>query len=164
MRIACPSCDTTYQVPDSRLTPGKMVRCARCDNKWLPVREAEDAVAAPESAVAKPDAQAMAAPPDVAPEASSASAASDAASATAPPGPTVTAMDRLTASAVPAHRPRGGLIGAWAATFVVLAGAVAATVVWRDAVVRAWPPSGRILATTGPTTAPPAQTAGRKPE
>ncbi|WP_428493727.1 hypothetical protein [Rhodopila sp.] len=74
-------------------------------------------------------------------------------------------MDRLTASTTAGLSRQRGLIGAWAMTFVVLALAVAAAVVWRNAVVRAWPPSGRILATTDPTRAatpasqtPPSQT------
>jgi hypothetical protein len=84
--------------------------------------------------------------------------------AAAPPAPTATAMDRLTASAQPAHSPHRGLIVAWALSLIVLAGAIAAAMIWRDAVVRAWPPSGRILATTSPTPPPPGQTAGKKPE
>ena len=35
MRIACPSCDAEYDVPVSRLKPGKMVRCARCGGEWV---------------------------------------------------------------------------------------------------------------------------------
>lgn len=163
MRIACPSCDATYEVPESRLTPGKMARCARCGNKWLPVQQAEDAVA-PRQPVG-PGAPAMTTPSDPAAGATTeaASASTTAASAIAPPVPTVTAMDRL-AAAAPQHRRRPGLVGAWAVSIVVLAGAIAATLTWRDAVVRAWPPSGRILATNGATTAPAGQTAGKKPQ
>jgi hypothetical protein len=56
-------------------------------------------------------------------------------------------------------------------TFVVLAGAAAAAIGWRGAVVQAWPPSGRILAAAPPTTpepavskAPSGQTAAKKAE
>jgi predicted Zn finger-like uncharacterized protein len=128
MRITCPSCAATYDVPASRLKPGKLVRCARCGGEWLPVHDAEEVVSSP--APVAEQSLLEAAPELVAPL------------------PTVTAMDRLAAS-----RPRGasraGLIGAWALTLVVLIGAIAATISWRDAVIRLWPPSGRILAATG---------------
>jgi predicted Zn finger-like uncharacterized protein len=134
MRIACPSCAATYEVPASRLIPGKMVRCARCATDWLPPLENEQAVPEPEPAEAPADA----APPIEAPVEG------------------MTAMDRLAASAAPPPA-RTGLIGAWVLTLVVLAVAVAATVGWRSAIVRAWPPSGRILATTSQLAAPSAE-------
>jgi len=37
MRIACPSCSATYEVPDSLVTVGRVVRCARCGGDWTPV-------------------------------------------------------------------------------------------------------------------------------
>jgi predicted Zn finger-like uncharacterized protein len=151
MRIVCPSCDATYDVPASRLKPGKMVRCARCGSDWLPEAEPE---AATEEAPSEPPA------PPPAPEPGE----------FVEPLPEITAMDRLAAS--PARPPsRAGLIAAWVLTFVVLAGAAAATFGWRNAVVQAWPPSGRILAAAGRTapmpavtTAPPVQTAAKKAE
>ena len=63
----------------------------------------------------------------------------------AAPLPPITAMDRLARARSATASPRAGLIGAWVLTVVVLVGAVAATIVWRDAVVRVWPPSSRIL-------------------
>ena len=161
MRIACPSCDATYEVPDARLSPGKMVRCARCDNTWLPEHRAADLDAAAWTMPAPADAGPMAADATAEDGETESANADPEATPAGPQVPLVTAMDRLTASAVPAHRLRRGLIGAWALSFVVLAGAVAATVEWRDAVVRAWPPSGRILPSTGAIPAP-AQTAGRR--
>jgi predicted Zn finger-like uncharacterized protein len=149
MRIACPSCAATYEVPASRLRPGKLVRCARCANDWLPVQQAEPAV----------------------PPSTSADPATAVVPATAAPLPAMTAMDRL--AAAPASPPaRVGLIGAWVLTLIVLAAAVVAIVGWRQVVVRAWPPSARILTTTAaiPTAAKgkpsplPAQTAGKAAE
>ena len=63
------------------------------------------------------------------------------------PAPRITTMDRLAASVhnLPERTP---LIVAWVLTGVVLIAAVAATVTWREAVVRAWPPSSRILGHT----------------
>jgi predicted Zn finger-like uncharacterized protein len=145
MRIACPSCAAEYEVPASRLKPGKLVRCARCGSKWLP----------DPGSVAPQGDPALHIPSDTELDA-----------ARSLPG--VTAMDRLAASSA-AARDRKRLIAAWALTFVVLAGAVAAVVGWRDGVVRAWPPSGRILAAAGQTVAQPAQTqpaqtVSKKPE
>jgi predicted Zn finger-like uncharacterized protein len=141
MRIACPSCAATYEVPDSRLRPGKLVRCAQCGSEWLPVRAPDEIAASPEQ--------------DEAP----ASAGEFEVTA---PVPGFTAMDRLAAAPVPPPS-HSRLIGAWVLTFVVLACAVAATVGWRDAVIRAWPPSARVLAAEGQTRQH-AQTAGKKAE
>jgi predicted Zn finger-like uncharacterized protein len=142
MRIACPSCAAEYEVPISRLTAGKLVRCARCGTQWSPVHAAEEVV-----------------PPEV--------SAEEPAPDTQPPMgaslPEVTAMDRLAAASVPLPG-RGRLIGAWVLTLIVLAGAVAAAVGWRDAIVRAWPPSGHLLTATGDAAPQPARTAAKKTE
>jgi hypothetical protein len=79
------------------------------------------------------------------------------------PLPPLTAMDRLAASPAPLPS-RTALIGAWVVTFALLAGAVAATIVWRDEVMRAWPPSRWILEPIGHTPSSPAQTDGKKAE
>jgi predicted Zn finger-like uncharacterized protein len=122
MRIACPSCAAEYEVPAHRLPPRKMVRCAGCGGEWMAVRDAEEVIPPPEPA----------APP---PESLTEMPA---------PVPAVTAMDRLVASSPPAPS-RAGLVGAWVLTFAVLAGATASLVAWREEVVAAWPPIGRIL-------------------
>jgi hypothetical protein len=124
-----------------------MVRCARCGRDWLPELEAGS-----EATPAKPPA----APPDPEP-------ARPEPADVIPPLPEITAMDRLAAGSAPPP-PSGGLIFAWVLTFVVLAGAVVATVAWRDTVVRAWPASGRILPAIGHTAAPATQSAGKKAE
>lgn len=146
MLIICPSCAAEYEVPVSRLRPGKMVRCVRCGGEWLPPleTEAED----PGASIAD-----AAEPPH---EHEDIAGGDEAAGHIAEPGSDVTAMDRLAASAH-SRRRRPGLIGAWIATFVVLSGGVAASVMWRDAVIRVWPASGRILAGRQSTVAlPPA--------
>jgi hypothetical protein len=119
-----------------------LVRCARCGSSWLPAPDAGDAI--PQKDLPEHP------PPDAERE-------------TTPPTPDVTAMDRL-AAAHTSPPVRTHLIGAWVLTFVVLAAAVAAAVGWRDALIQAWPPSGRILATTGHAPSEPAQTAGKKAE
>ena len=37
MRIVCPACTATYNVPEVRLAPGRAVRCARCGTDWMPL-------------------------------------------------------------------------------------------------------------------------------
>jgi predicted Zn finger-like uncharacterized protein len=128
MRIACPGCAATYEVPASRLKPGKQVRCARCGSNWLPGADDKSATAPP----------VLAEPPE--PEAESEAVATI---------PEITAMDRLRAS--PALLPsRAPLIGAWMLTALVVVGGIAAAVGWRDALIRVWPPSSRIRTATGP--------------
>jgi predicted Zn finger-like uncharacterized protein len=140
MRIACPSCATTYEVPETRLGPGKVVRCTRCGGEWVPI---------PEPSEAPP-------PPD--PENTYGSA-----ELAAEPSP-LTAMDRL--AAVPEPAPsRVALLGAWILSVLVLIGAAAAISAWRDPIDRAWPPLARILPPSTPHMMPQtAKTAGAKAE
>lgn len=72
-------------------------------------------------------------------------------------------MDRLAAAPAPPAASAGPM-AAWVLTVVVLAAAVASAVTWRDSVIRAWPPSGRILALFGPAATVPAQIANKKAE
>jgi predicted Zn finger-like uncharacterized protein len=130
MLIACPNCHAQYEVPASRLPPRRMVRCARCGNKWM----------APQSLVAPT-------PPSATGPAKPAGAIDSL--------PAVTAMDRLAAQAATPIRP-AGLLAAWILTAFVLVAGVAATMTWRQSIVRAWPASARIL---GPAEPPPARQA-----
>ncbi len=75
------------------------------------------------------------------------------------PLPQITAMDRL-AARPPQPLHRRGLIAAWTATVIVLLAAAAAALLWRQAVVRAWPPSSRILGTIDAVPAVPPHPAG----
>jgi predicted Zn finger-like uncharacterized protein len=129
MRITCPSCSAAYDVPDSLVTPGRVVRCARCGNEWSPTQ-------------APPQAPLVEEPVSPAPE---------------PPPPPVaepvvevrqSAMDRL--SAHPATEPSTtGLRIAWALSLVVLIALAVAAYVWRAQIVAAWPPSARAYALFG---------------
>lgn len=139
MQIACPSCAAEYEVPESRLTGRKLVRCARCRAEWIPVHATGDVIPPQEPAE----------PPPSDPQANS--------------SPPMTAMDRLAAPPPRAPSP-AVLMGAWVLTFVVLAGTLAATVTWREAVMRAWPPSALILAPFGHTPPEPVQTTAKKGE
>jgi predicted Zn finger-like uncharacterized protein len=135
MRITCPSCSTAYDVPDSLMTAGRAVRCARCGGEWAPVAVA---VAAPEP---EPEA---AEPPPVA--------------ATPPPvaTPRPSAMERLAAHAA-WPQPSNQLRLAWVGSLVVLLLAIGAAYVWRGQIVAEWPPSARAYAVFGlqPQTEPP---------
>ena len=134
MRITCPSCGADYDVPASRLTPRKMVRCVRCQAEWVPAHVGQDA------------------------ELASAEQAQFASQIE--PLPAVTAMDRLAASqSAPPSSP--ALLVAWILTLVLLVGTLAATVTWRGAIMQAWPQSALILAPFGQPAPAPAQTAGR---
>jgi len=152
MRIACPSCAANYDVPDARLKPGKSVRCARCGSDWLPGTEVDQVSA--EAASPEETSQEGSSPDEP-------SGHHDESAASLPSE--ITAVGRLSPSRTPPRR-QPALIGAWVATGILLAGAVAATVGWRDTVVRVWPPSGRILATTVHTEPHVAQTEGKKVE
>jgi predicted Zn finger-like uncharacterized protein len=126
MRTACPKCAAEYEVPASRLPPRKMVRCARCGGEWEAVEEAEGSrevtAALSEHELNRNDGAEEAIP-------------------------RLTGMDRLAATGRrPPQSPR--LVAAWILTLVILVAAMTATVVWREPVVRAWPPSGRILGWT----------------
>ena len=123
MRLVCPSCSVAYEVPDSLVPAGRVVRCARCAGEWTPVAVQEIAAEEPEQA-----------PPPVAREPG--------------PLPALTAMDRLTAH--PAmSRPDRMLQAAWGLSVVLIVVAIGAGYVWRGAVMHAWPPSERMYGMLG---------------
>jgi predicted Zn finger-like uncharacterized protein len=156
MRIVCPACDATYDVPDAMLAGGlRLVRCAKCGNEWppTPVSEAplppsdlefeQDAAFGPEHA-----------PPDQggAPPGHEADAHARHEPRLKPLRPRVEV--RL---AEPPEPPtdlppaRGGVkaIAAWAASLLFLAAAAGAAVTWRGQVMAAWPPSERVFSAVG---------------
>jgi predicted Zn finger-like uncharacterized protein len=127
MRITCPSCSAGYEVPDSLMPAGRIVRCARCGSEWTPV-----AVPAAAEADARMVEQAFPA----AGEPATWSVARQ------------SAMDRLSAN--PARTPsRLPLRLAWAASVLVLVVVVWAAFAWRADIAAAWPPSGRVYALFG---------------
>jgi len=121
MRIVCPSCAASYDVPDGLLAGRKAVRCARCGEQWTP--PPADEPAPPEGF---PD---PVRPVFVTPE-------------------VATPLARL---APPAAMPRRstGLRLAWVASVVILVAALVAGVVWRDRIAQVWPPSLRVYAALG---------------
>ena len=151
MRIDCPSCAASYDVPDAKLAGRKTVRCVRCGHQWVP------------GPVPAPGDLPPAAPPSPEPRPDLDRRDSDRRDSDrrdsdrhdperADRGPAQTVADagrsRL-ASPVTPSPGRVGLRLAWAASGLVLAMALAAAFVWRAEVVRAWPPSLRVYAALG---------------
>ena len=123
VKITCPSCAAEYNVPDT-LAAGRVVRCAKCGNQWAPV-----AAAVPDEPIvadAAPEPTATAEPPPPPPELPE---------RLVPPAPV----------AAPGWRRRpSALLLAWLGSALVIVAAVAAGVVFREPVMRAWPPSQRV--------------------
>jgi predicted Zn finger-like uncharacterized protein len=137
MRIACPSCSAAYDVPDSLMTAGRVVRCARCGGNWTPV------AAAP---VPEPQAEAPQPLPDEPPAVAAATEDGPATPMLARPS----AMDRLAAHARPALPPPATRLRlAWAGSLVLLVLVAGAAFAWRGQIVDAWPPSARAYAFFG---------------
>ena len=157
MRIGCPSCNAVYQVPDEQLVEGRVVRCVRCGTDWSPIvavpvgdgdAGAADAGQVPGTPSEVP-AEALPEPvPEVVPDAALPESDPDvptrrmALDEDPVVGPAVTAA-AAAAVQVPARRGGAWLAIAWVASVLAVIGAVAALVVWRDAVMQVWPPSIR---------------------
>ncbi|MBR0672624.1 zinc-ribbon domain-containing protein [Neoroseomonas soli] len=129
MRIACPACTTEYEVPDRLLGgPARSLRCSRCAAEF-PLPQVE---AAP---VAEP------VPPPPAPE----------------PAPLpVEPHPPFAAPPVPERAPTAAegepdraLVRAWTASLAIVAGGAVALVVFREAIMAAWPPATRFFAMLG---------------
>jgi predicted Zn finger-like uncharacterized protein len=175
MRIVCPACTASYDVPDAMLGAGRSVRCVRCLREWLPAPPAAAAVSDPlpeqrtswrEAGQPSPEAFAVAGDPDlgVEPDAGrpqrgasqgEASVATVASSPHQPAGPRSPNdahawRDVLLApDAGTAAAGRGdGWLG-WLASLVLLAALAWAAISYRGEVQRAWPPSMRLYAALG---------------
>jgi predicted Zn finger-like uncharacterized protein len=143
MRIACPACPASYEVPDSLIRPGRAVRCARCGGDWVPV------AALPPVEPIEPAAPDMSPPPAWPRHGPhSVPAEADGAAASLEPPARLSAMDRLAAHpAWPQSRLR--LRVAWAASIVLLALGAWGAFGWRGQIIDAWPPSARMYALFG---------------
>jgi predicted Zn finger-like uncharacterized protein len=133
MRIACPSCKATYEVPDALLgATARKVRCARCANEWTP--EAPAIAQAP-LPLPPPEREP---PPPVRPVATRA-----------------LAVPRVEGKPVSSQRrppAQGGVMGRVAVlglSVVALAAMLGAAYVWRGELMLVWPPSQRLFAALG---------------
>jgi predicted Zn finger-like uncharacterized protein len=131
MRIVCPSCAAAYNVPEARVSPGRLVRCARCTEEWLPV-----GLQSP-----LPDRALSALSPAPAPSPTLASLV-------------IQDVDQSTQlrsqrPAMPARRRGKVLLLAWAGSLAMLGALVWAAYAWRADAMRNWPPSQRVYAALG---------------
>ena len=153
MRIVCPSCSAAYDVPDSLVTAGRVVRCARCDGEWTPVEASavppEVLAATPADEVATvPANEAATVPPEEAAPRPPALPVPEAPANRLAATPRQSAMDRLAAQSA---RPESSTLLrlAWAASLVLLVLAAGAAYTWRGQIVAAWPPSAHAYAALG---------------
>lgn len=114
-----------YDVPDRQMKVGRKVRCAGCQNQWVPVI----------------------APLDIA-EVEADEAVPAAAHAEMGSLPGMTAMDRLAAHQVVPKRNMV-LLAAWVGSGVAVMLLVLAAYGWRADLMSAWPPSVRLYAALG---------------
>ena len=127
MRIVCPSCEATYDVPDVTLgAAGRQVRCARCSTVWqvdpTPAEAIED----------RPEA-------DLPPPIAIPRGVSEPDFASQP----MSATHRLPTT----EKSSGGIAAlatAWLASLAILGAASWAVVTWRAAIMQAWEPSKRL--------------------
>ena len=156
MRIGCPSCNAVYQVPDEQLLEGRVVRCVRCGTDWSPIVAVpvEDGAAGARVAeVGRAPATSLDVPASSLPEAAPAELLPEpdpdvparrmALDDDPVVSPTVTPVAAEPPAVVQARRGGAWLAIAWVVSVLAVIGAVAALVVWRDAVMQAWPPSIR---------------------
>ena len=159
MKIVCPSCAATYEVPESVVASKRAVRCARCGGDWVP-GAAE--ISEPLSQAEAPDQSAS--PPEPAPEpvqeptpeplpAEEITAPEPV--AVRPPPQTAAAAQWQGVAAAIAHEaaskppapPRAKPpIAAWFVSVALLAILFAAAIAFRTPIMRAWPPSTRLYA------------------
>jgi predicted Zn finger-like uncharacterized protein len=152
MRIVCPACDATYEVPDATLRGGtRKVRCAKCSTEWIPDTgvtrpRADLEFETPPVAIPAPPPEPVAAPlPDVDPHGRQ-----------EPRLKPLRHRPDAQFLAPPAEEfqqppPRGGAkaVVAWALSLLLLAAAAGAAVTWRTQVMAAWPPSERVFVALG---------------
>lgn len=151
MRIQCPACDATYDLPEGAVKAGRPVRCARCATEWMPV-PAPVPELAPGPPPSAPEPPRMTPPPPEEPPPEP-----------PPPEPPLPEPPLpeppLPEPPRPDLRERLAPLGRMSADRAVLAGWVLslavlillgwAAVAWRADVMRAWPPSERAYAAFG---------------
>lgn len=146
MRITCPNCGAHYEVPESKLSGRKAVRCSRCGVDWSPL---DEDVTEPEAEVAPvmsrledihlpPPEPVMPEPPEE----------EERAVPVALPASGFTAMQRLS-QAAGAPAPSIWLRIAWGLSIVLLVAVLWSAFNWRADIMRVWPASERAYAALG---------------
>ena len=165
MKIVCPSCAATYEVPESAVASKRAVRCARCGADWIPGVDRPHPTPAP-AVTATPPAPEPEAEPAPEMEAATAptvdeTADTDLAAGVATPAPpaapvgatpwhAVAAAIAAEAAANPAQpaKPRPP-VAAWFVSVALLAILAASSVAFRVPIMKAWPASTRLYAALG---------------
>lgn len=127
MRIVCPSCSAAYEVVESLLIPGRIVRCARCGAEWV-------ALPAEAPVAHDPEPEELSTEPPQERE---------------PESPRLSAMDRLAQTAPPRSSRGAALRATWVASIVVILGLLWGAYAWRADVMADWPPSVRLYSLLG---------------
>ncbi len=157
MRITCPACNASYDVPDAMLGAGRSVRCVRCLREWQPQPATPAHAATPPAETAFPaftdpafeDGEFDPPEPD--------RPRFTAADLDTTPAPRASAdthawrdvlLAQDDAREPAAARRVDGWIG-WLASLVLLVALAGAAVAWRGVVQRAWPPSTRVYTALG---------------
>ncbi len=184
LRITCPDCAATYDVPASHARAGRQVRCVACATQWLAFDEPDAGAAAPvplleADPVATADADALSGSRSIAaslkqhslpapePPVAAAQEAEEAGEA----GEAGEADAELPDLAAPGHHdpvaafpagppaPAAAWRAAWAASVLLLVAIGTGCVHWRQPIMLGWPPSTRLYAVFGTAHMPRAATA-----
>lgn len=127
MRIVCPSCQVTYDVPDATLGAApRQVRCAKCTTVWT--------VDPPHPAIDEHDDVHLSPPIAITP---------DVAGTRDEPRP-IAATHRLPTTRKASSSTIAPAI-AWLVSFAVLVAAAWTVVAWRVPIMQAWAPSRRLF-------------------
>ena len=164
VRIVCPSCDATYDVPEAALAPGRAVRCARCGTEWAPLPATETHAPLDSPPLVPPSlvpssldppnpagwlAAERVTGPAVPPGEPDASADADLSRNPPRNARVLVAQPATGAAGRPSRRDNTAPLIAWLASLVLLIALIVAAYAWRDRIMAAWPPSERLYAALG---------------
>jgi len=164
MRITCPNCAASYDVPEAKLVGRKAVRCSRCGKDWTPVvaapvQEEEPPVRVDMTRIVESEAfsvpPVLAEPepePETEPLLEAEPAVAHPQARVEHPSGKFTAMERLSRAAEP-PAPSLWVRIAWAVTAVLIVLMLWSAFSWRADIMRIWPPSTRAYAALGLTEA-----------
>ena len=155
MRIACPACAATYDVPDQMLGTGRKVRCGKCGNQWVPTVAPAETSAVPPTPPPAAEPEPPLPQPEPRPRPPVRERLSDL--PRAPANPLPLAIDRITDSSValseaaPVSEPRRrtAVWLGWLVSIIIWGLVIWAGYHYRAAIMAAWPPSQRLYAALG---------------